>query len=164
MGAIQNSLNQAMGAVAAAGIGLKHVKEQEAANVISTQRESVIAEEQAKDAETKRDEAEHAWYTKTNEDGITDAGELAYLKEDRIPELQKEYSELKKRGASLSELGKNRTELSEAKVAKRELEIKAKAITDLKERARIRRELADTLTHTAINKKEKYNKKWGGNM
>ena len=170
MGVIQNSINQALGTVAAAGIGIKHVKEQEAANVISTTREAVVAEEQANTAKTEAREAEHNWYDWDDKLGASPAGELSYLKEARIPDLDKKKAKADEKvlksgtfkdAKKAAEIAKD---LSAAKMAARALEIKQEAITDLKTRAINRRELANTLTNIADTKKAKYEKKWGGNL
>ena len=170
MGVIQSSINQAMGAVAAAGIGIKHVKEQEAANVISATREAVVAEEQANAAKTEAAEAVHKWYDWDEKLGASPAGELSYLKEARIPDLEKKKAKAEEKALKSGtfkdsrKVGEISSDLDAAKMARRELEIKQEAIKDLQTRAISRRTLADTLANVATNKNAKYEKKWGGNL
>lgn len=51
MGAIQNAINQASGAVAGAALGIKHVKEQRVSNALAAQHQALIAEGQATELE-----------------------------------------------------------------------------------------------------------------
>ena len=176
MGAIQNSLNQALGTVAAAGIGIKHVKEQEAANAISAQRESIIASEQAKEAEAKFSEAEKAWSVDVGPagsdfEGLTAKEQYPLVKGD-LEKAQKDYDDVVKqyndskpgldRMTSTLALETASNDLNAARSAFEALETKRKAFTDLQERAAKRRQLADTLTSIAESKSEKYSRKWGG--
>ena len=169
MGVIQNSINQAMASVAGGALGIAHLKEQEAGNVISATREAVVAEEQANAAKTEAAEAEHKWNDWDEKLGASPAGALEAYNED-IPGLQKEYDKAKAKfkesgkfedGKELAKIG---SDLEAAKMARRELEIKQEAIKDLQTRAISRRTLADTLSNVATNKKAKYEKKWGGNL
>jgi hypothetical protein len=57
MGAIQNAINQAGGAIAGAALGVKHAKEQQVSNALAAQHQALIAESQATDLEKQAAEA-----------------------------------------------------------------------------------------------------------
>ena len=58
MGAIQNAINQAGGAIAGAALGIKHVKETEFSSAVAAENQAIIANNQSADATIAAKEAE----------------------------------------------------------------------------------------------------------
>ena len=58
MGAINSAFNQAVGAVAGAGLAIKHAKETDESKMNTAEHAALVARNQARDAESEYDKAE----------------------------------------------------------------------------------------------------------
>lgn len=166
MGAIQNSLNQALGTVAAAGIGIKHVKEQEAANVITATREADIASEQATSAAQKYSSE----LEKYQEMGGDKALEAERTKLDRLGQMNQEIeTKGKSRDFNGRFIGKKDQErlmhdIDVANETQARLSRQQFAVKKLEEQVGKRFKMAETLGQIASERTNKYSRKWGGNL
>ena len=68
MGAINNAFNQAAGALAGAGLAIKHAKETEESKMHTAENSALVARNQSRTAEA---EANDAYYEATKEGGLT---------------------------------------------------------------------------------------------
>lgn len=166
MGAIQNSLNQAMGTVAAGVLGVKHVKEQEAANVITATREADIASEQATSAAQKfSSELE-----KYQEMGGDKALETEMTKLDKLTQMNKEIEATgKSRDFNGRFIGRKDQErlmhdIDVANETQARLSRQQFAVKRLEEQVGKRFKMAETLGQIASERADKYSRKWGGNL
>ena len=57
MGAINSAFNQALGAVAGAGIAIKHAKESDLSKAVTAEHSALVAKNQAVEAEAAANEA-----------------------------------------------------------------------------------------------------------
>ena len=157
MGAINNAFNQAAGAVAGAGLIIKHAKETEESKMNTADNTALIARNQAKAAETEVDAA--------NIEAMGQGGLYQQLAEAEInaEKADKAYNKAVKRknGSYRTRLQKF-TELEAANKAVNELNNKYQALQDLRDRAEEQRIYASKATEMAIAAKEKFKKHWGG--
>ena len=166
MGAIQNSLNQALGTIAAAGIGVKHVKEQEAANVITATREADIASEQATSSAQKYSSE----LEKYQEMGGDDALKAESTKMERLAQMNSEIeTKGKSRDFNGRFIGKKDQErlmhdIDVARDTEARLSRQQFAVKSLEEQVQKRFKMAETLGNIASEKSDKYTRKWGGNV
>ena len=86
MGAINNAFNQAAGALAGAGIAIKHAKETEESKMYTAENAALVARNQASTAEA---EANEASYEAGKEGGLLD--QLGDANNDRI-KAEKAYN------------------------------------------------------------------------
>lgn len=166
MGVIQNSLNQALGTVAAAGIGIKHVKEQEAANVITATREADVASEQATSAAQKFS-SELEKYQEMGGDKALDA---ETNKMQRLAQMNTEIEATgKSRDFNGRFIGKKDQErlmhdIDVANETQARLLRQQFAVKRLEEQVGKRFKMAETLGQIASERADKYSRKWGGNL
>lgn len=154
MGAIQSSINQAVGAVAGAAVAAKHLKEQELANAISSQRESIIAGEEAVKAESEAKVAEKDY----NEASIMDTDIRLDVAQKDVDSIIKTGKFVDGRVATPKDRLNAFVELDKAKEAK-EVELgKKTAMEAAQKRATERRDLANKLSEIAGKKANKYMK------
>ena len=159
MGAINNAFNQAAGAVAGAAVTIKHTKDTEFSKMNSADNSALIARNQSRAATAEADEA-------INE-AKKDGGLISQLSEAEVAEgeakkaFEKAYN--RKNGSPITILNKM-TELKAAKKAADTLRDKYKAVEDIQARATEQRRYAAKATQIALDEKEKYEKRWGGNI
>ena len=134
MGVIQNSINQALGSVAGAALGIKHTEEQKISNALAAQHQSLIAEGQATDLELQAAEKKAE-----NKELSAD-----YNIAKKAYELNKEHAERLN--------GVNSTyynDLEKAKTALSVMRAKIKANKEIQERAVKQREYAQAVRDIA---------------
>ena len=158
MGAINNAFNQALGAVAGAGLAIKHAKETDFSKMNSADNSALIARNQARAAEA---EANAATDESLKEGGLIEQLSVAEVNRE---EAEKEYNKaVVRKNGSPSKRFEKFTELEAAKKAEYELKNKYKALVDINNRAKEQRVYAAKATKIALDAKEKYQSKWGGN-
>ena len=157
MGAINNAFNQAAGALAGAGLAIKHAKETEESKMNTADNTALIARNQARAAEA---EANAATDEAMKDGGLTE--QLAVAEVNR-EEAEKAYNKAinRKNGSPVTRLEKM-TDLRAAQKAEYELKNKYKALTDIQDRATEQRIYAAKATKMALDAKEKFEKRWGG--
>ena len=158
MGAINNAFNQAAGAVAGAALAIKHAKETDFSKMNSADNSALIARNQARAAEA---EANAATDESLKEGGLIEQLSVAEVNRE---EAEKEYNKaVVRKNGSPSKRFEKFTELEAAKKAEYELKNKYKALVDINNRAKEQRVYAAKATKIALDAKEKYQSKWGGN-
>ena len=166
MGVIQNSLNQALGTVAAGAIGVKHIKEQEAANVITATREADIANEQATSAMQKYSSE----LEKYEEMGGDEALKAEKAKLDKLAQMNTEIETTgKSRDFNGRFIGKKDQErlmhdIDVANETQARLSRQQFAVKRLDEQVGKRFKMAETLEQIAAKKASRYSNRWGGNL
>ena len=162
MGAINNAFNQALGAVAGAGLAIKHAKESDFSKAVTAEHSALVAKNQAVEAETaaniaKLDEEQ------ANSDQI-DAIINNWGKDDEYYKAQKEYenSPQNKKNAAFKNMNKKLEEWQAAKRAIDEVSNKIKSIEDMKQRAKDQRAYADRASQIASKAQQRYQSRWGG--
>lgn len=157
MGAINNAFNQAAGAVAGAGLAIKHAKETDFSKAITAENAALVARNQASSANAEANEATNE---AQKEGGLIEQLANAEVEED---EANKAYNKAinRKNGSPITRFEKM-TELRAAQKAADELRDKYKALTDLQDRALEQRMHAAKTTKMALDAKEKFEKHWGG--
>ena len=157
MGAINNAFNQAAGAVAGAGLIIKHAKETEESKMNTADNTALVARNQARAA---NDEANAANDEAFKKGGIVE--QLSAAEVDR-EEAEKAYNRaVKRKNGSPKTRLKKFTELDAARKAEDELNRKYQAIENINKRADEQIEYAAKATEMAIDAKEKFKKHWGG--
>ena len=110
MGAINSAFNQALGAVAGAGLAIKHAKETDFSKAITAEHSALVAKNQAVDAEA---EAEIAKLDEeqAHSDQI-DAIMESWDKKEAYDKAQKDYDDKYQKGQypSYAPVGKKLTE------------------------------------------------------
>ena len=156
MGAINNAFNQAAGAVAGAGLAIKHAKETEESKMNTADSTALVARNQYRSAKAEANEA-------VNE--AKQPGGLNFqLAEAEINEAEarKAYNKaVDRKNSSPTTILKKMTELKAAKKAADTLRDKYKAVEDLQKRAEEQRAYAEKATTMALKASEKFEKHWG---
>ena len=156
MGAINNAFNQAAGAVAGAGLAIKHAKETEESKMNTADNTALVARNQYRAAKAEANEA-------ANE--AKQPGGLNFqLAEAEIAEgeARKAYNKaVDRKNGSITTILNKMTELKAAKKAAAMLKDKYKAVEDLQKRAEEQRAYAEKATTMALNAREKFEKHWG---
>ena len=156
MGAINNAFNQAAGALAGAGIAIKHAKETEESKMNTADSSALIARNQARATEAEANAA-------NDEANKSELRLNTSIAEGTRKYAEKEYEKLmKSKNVSAETVFKKFTELDAAKKAETELKNKYKAIVDINNRAEEQRIYAEKATKMALDAKEKFEKRWGG--
>ena len=162
MGAINNAFNQALGAVAASGVAIKHAKESDFSKMNTTEHAALVAKNQAVDAETaaniaKLDEEQ------ANSDQI-DAIVESWGKDEEYYKAEEEYNNKMQKGQhpSYAPVQKKLAEWQAAKRAIDEVSNKIKGIEDMKQRAKDQRAYADRASQIASKAQQIYQSRWGG--
>ena len=154
MGAINNTFNQALGAVAGAGLAIKHAKESDLSKAVTSEHAAIIANNQAvdaeaavKDAQLDKDINSRAW---------GDAVFEQWNKED-------EYNKVKDdKNVSYKTKMKKLTELDAAKRAFKEIDNKVQGLEDMRQRAKDQRAYAEKASQIASKAQQRYQSRWGG--
>ena len=157
MGAINNAFNQAAGAVAGAGLAIKHAKETEESKMNTADSTALIARNQARAAD---DEANAASDEAFKDGGLAEKLSAAEVNRE---EAEKAYNKaVKRKNGSSKTRFKKFTELDAAIKAEDELKRKYQALENINKRADEQVEYAAKATELAIKAKEKFEKHWGG--
>ena len=162
MGAINNAFNQALGAVAGAGLAIKHAKESDLSKMNTTEHAALIAKNQAVEAEAAANEAKLG-EEKANSEQV-DAIMNSWGKDEDYYSAQKEYDDKVQKGQhpSYSPVYQKLTEWQAAKRAIDEASNKIEGIQAMKQRAKDQRAYADKASQIASKAQQKYQSRWGG--
>ena len=162
MGAINNAFNQALGAVAGAGLAIKHAKESDLSKMNTTEHAALIAKNQAVEAEAAANEAKLG-EEQANSEQI---GAIinSWGKDEDYYSAQKEYDDKVQKGQhpSYSPVYQKLTEWQAAKRAIEEASNKIEGIQAMKQRAKDQRAYADKASQIASKAQQKYQSRWGG--
>ena len=157
MGAINNAFNQAAGALAGAGLAIKHAKETEESKMYTAENAALVARNQASTAEA---EANEASYEAGKEGGLLD--QLGDANDNRI-KAEKAYNKaVNRKNGSQATIFKKQEDLWAAQEAEKTLKGKFLAIKDLQNRAAEQRAHAKKATELAEKAQQKFEKRWGG--
>ena len=157
MGAINNAFNQAAGALAGAGLIIKHAKETDFSKMNSADNTALVARNQARAA---NDEANAALDEAAKKGGLIEQLSEAEVNRE---EAEKAYDRAAKRkNGSPKTRFKKMTDLMAAQKAEDELNHKYQAIININKRAEEQINYAAKATEMAIAAKEKFAKRWGG--
>ena len=158
MGAINNTFNQAAGAVAGAALAIKHAKETDFSKMNVAENSALVARNQSRTAEA---EANDAYYEATKEGGLT--SQLAEAETNEAEAKKALDKSIKRKNGAPETMFKKYTELDAAKKAANELRDKYKAVSDMIMRANEQKENAIKTTKIALEAQQKYQSRWGGN-
>ena len=157
MGAINQAFNQAAGAMAGAGLAIKHAKETEESKMNTLDNSALVARNQARSAEAEANAA--------NDEAVKKGGlvEQMTAAETNREKAQKAFDKAinRKNGSTKTKL-KKRNDLIAAQEAEMALNNKYKAIVDMNNRTEEQRAYAAKVTKMALDAKEKFEKHWGG--
>lgn len=157
MGSIQNSIVGALGAAAGAAVAIEHAKDSDFSKMNAAENSALIARNQARAATAEANDASNE---AGKEGGLLD--QLVDASDDRI-RAEKEYNKaVNRKNGSQATIFNKQSDLWAAQEAEKALKDKYKAITDLKDRAAEQRRYAAKATQIALDKKTKYEKRWGG--
>ena len=96
MGAINNAFNQALGAVAGAGLAIKHAKESDFSKAITAEHSALVAKNQAVEAEAEAKDAKLG-EEQANSEQI-DAIVNSWGKDEEYYNAEKEYDDKVQKG------------------------------------------------------------------
>ena len=157
MGAINNAFNQAAGAVAGAGLIIKHAKETDFSKMNTADNTALVARNQAMAA---NDETNAVWDEALKKGGLVEQLSAAEVNRE---EAEKEYNRaVKRKNGSPKTRFKKFTELDAARKAEDELKHKYQAIENMDKRTNEQLDYAAKATKMALDAKEKFEKHWGG--
>ena len=162
MGAINNAFNQALGAVAASGVAIKHAKESDFSKMNTAEHAALVANNQATEAEAAANEAKLG-EEKANSEQV-DAIMNSWGKDEEYYNAEKEYDDKVQKGQhpSYSPVYQKLTEWQAAKRAIEEASNKIEGIQAMKQRAKDQRAYADKASQIASKAQQRYQSKWGG--
>ena len=156
MGAINSAFNQAAGAVAGAGLAIKHAKETDFSKAITAENAALVARNQANTAEAEANEVNAEAVKKG---GLVDQMTAAETNKEKA---EKAFDKAKNRkNASLKTIRKKKDDLYWAQNAAYELNNKWKAIVDMNNRVEEQRAHAKKATELAKQAQQKYQNRWG---
>ena len=167
MGAINSAFNQALGAVAGAGLAVKHAKESDFSKMNAAEHSALIAKNQAVDAEQAANEAKLG-EEPANSDyvgaiiGSWGKDTEYYKAQEELEKAKKEHKGQKKLDAAFQNVTKKLSEWEASKRAIAELENKINGIDAMKQRALDQRAYADKASQIASKAQQKYQSRWGG--
>ena len=157
MGAINQAFNQAAGAMAGAGLAIKHAKETEESKMNTLDNSALVARNQARSAEA---EANAANDEAVKKGGLAEQMAAAEVNKEKAEKAYDKASN-RKNGSIKTKL-KKMNDLMAAQEAEWALKNKYKAIKDINNRATEQRIYAAKATKMALDAKEKFEKRWGG--
>ena len=162
MGAINQTFNQAAGAVAGAALAIKHAKETDFSKAISSENAAIIARNQSREADVAAKDA--TLDEKQTNEGLVDAIISSWGKDEEYYKAQEDYNnnKQKRKNASRKNVDKKYEEWQAAMKAIDELDNKLFSIEAMKQRALEQRDHADKATQLAEKAQQKYQSKWGG--
>ena len=163
MGAINNAFNQAAGAVAGAGLAIKHAKEQDESKMNTAEHSALIARNQADNAELEYDTALADYGYITDEKGKTKSLYARSVEaEDKFKDAKSALAKAQRRkNASRKTVDKKLNDVTAAKSAADSLAVKIEAINSMKKRADEQRDYAVKATQLSVKAQQKYQSKWG---
>ena len=157
MGVIQNSINQALGSVAGAALGIKHTKEQEFAATNSAENSALVARNQSREATA---EANSAWNAANEPGGLIEQLSVAEVeKQEADKALDKATS---RKNGSPTTIFEKLTAAQAADKAFKNLKDEYDSIIGMRERAYEQRVNANKATQLALEAKKNYQSRWGG--
>ena len=157
MGAINNAFNQVAGAVAGAGLIIKHAKETEESKMNTADNTALVARNQATAADAEGKAADAEFFKKG---GLAEQMAAAGKNKEKA---EREYNRAKNRkNGSAKTILQKRNDLMAAQEAEHVLNNKYQAFRDIKDRITGQKIYAATATKMAIDAKEKFEKHWGG--
>ena len=161
MGAINNAFNQALGAVAGAGLAIKHAKESDFSKAVTAEHSALVANNQAVDAEAVAKDAKLGEEQANSEQ--MDAIINSWGKDEEYYNAEKEYDDKLQKGQhpSYSPVYQKLTEWQAAKRAIDEASNKIEGIQAMKQRAKDQRAYADKASQIASKAQQKYQSRWG---
>ena len=161
MGAINNAFNQALGAVAGAGLAIKHAKESDFSKAITAEHSALVAKNQAVEAEAAAKDAKLGEQQANSEQ--VDAIVNSWGKDEEYYNAEKEYDDKLQKGQhpSYSPVYKKLTEWQAAKRAIDEASNKIEGIQAMQQRAKDQRAYADKASRIASKAQQKYQSRWG---
>ena len=157
MGAINNAFNQAAGAVAGAGLAIKHAKETEESKMNTADSTALVARNQYRAAKAEANEAAN----EAEQPGGLNF-QLAEAETNETAANEAFNKAVNRKNASPTTVLNKMTELRAAQKAADTLREKYKAIEDIQKRAEEQRIYAEKATTMALKAKEKFEKHWGG--
>ena len=162
MGAINSAFNQALGAVAGAGIAIKHAKESDFSKMNTAEHAALVAKNQATEAEAAANEAKLGEQQAHSEQ--IDAIMNSWGKDEEYYNAEKEYDDKVQKGQhpSYSPVYKKLTEWQAAKRAIDEASNKIEGIQAMQQRAKDQRAYADRASQIASKAQQRYQSRWGG--
>ena len=161
MGAINSAFNQALGAVAGAGIAIKHAKESDFSKMNTAEHAALVAKNQAVEAEAAANKAKEGEEQATSEQ--INAIMNSWGKDEEYYSAQKEYDDKVQKGQhpSYSPVSQKLTEWQAAKRAIDSAANKVNGIKAMQQRAKDQRAYADRASQIASKAQQKYQSKWG---
>ena len=157
MGAINNAFNQAAGAVAGAGLAIKHAKETEESKMNTADSTALVARSQYRAAKAEANEA----VNEAEQPGGLNF-QLAEAETNETAANEAFNKAVNRKNASPTTVLNKMTELRAAQKAADTLREKYKAIEDIQKRAEEQRIYAEKTTKIALDAKERFEKHWGG--
>lgn len=162
MGVIQNSINQALGSVAGAALGIKHTEEAESIKANSAENSALVARNQSREADAA---AYDARVEVEGPGGLKEQKKEAKEKVNKAIDRAAQATAMNDVYPSPMNKGKMEKRIKEVDAAKKALEFLSdslRAKTDVIERATEQRLYANKLTERAINEQAKFKSRWGG--
>ena len=157
MGAINNAFNQALGAVAGAGLAIKHAKETDESKMNTAEHAALVARNQARDAESEYDKAEAENFWTVDEKGQFKSVMLRSAEANKAVDKAKaafdEAPDIKTRKEKFNDL-------AAAINAREALNAKIEAIDNMRARAKEQRAYADKANKLAERAQQKYKSRW----
>ena len=157
MGAINNAFNQAAGAVAGAGIAIKHAKETEESKMNTADSTALVARNQYRAAKAEANEVAN----EAEQPGGLNF-QLAEAETNETAANEAFNKAVNRKNASPTTILNKMTELRAAQKAADTLREKYKAVEDIQKRAEEQRIYAEKATKMALDAKERFEKHWGG--
>ena len=157
MGAINNAFNQAAGALAGAGIAIKHAKETEESKMNTADSTALVARNQYRAAKAEANEAAN----EAEQPGGLNF-QLAEAETNETAANEAFNKAVNRKNASPTTVLNKMTELRAAQKAADTLREKYKAVEDIQKRAEEQRIYAEKATKMALDAKERFEKHWGG--
>ena len=159
MGAINNAFNQALGAVAGAGLAIKHAKETDESKMNTAEHAALVARNQARDAESEYDKAEAENFWTVDEKGQFKSVMLRSAEANKAVDKAKAAFD---EAPNIETRKKKFNDLAAAINAREALNAKIEAIDNMRARAKEQRAYADKANKLAERAQQKYQSRWGG--
>ena len=159
MGAINSAFNQAVGAVAGAGLAIKHAKETDESKMNTAEHAALVARNQARDAESEYDKAEAENFWAVDEKGQFKSVMVRSAEANKAVDKAKAAFD---EAPDIDTRKKKFNDLAAAINAREALNAKIEAIDNMRARAKEQRAYADKANKLAEIAQQKYKGKWGG--
>ena len=159
MGAINSAFNQAVGAVAGAGLAIKHAKETDESKMNTAEHAALVARNQARDAESEYDKAEAENFWTVDEKGQFKSVMVRSAEANKAVDKAKAAFD---EAPDIDTRKKKFNDLAAAINAREALNAKIEAIDNMRARAKEQRAYADKANKLAEIAQQKYKGKWGG--